>query len=260
MTLHEQEIQESVKYQVAEAAIDKKKTIALLTRDNIAKIEAIIKLDSRYRNTADPERKPIKKKNKDEFSYIGSTCYWVKRLQSLMGETNSSENESEYASIIEFLIKAIDNENSTHLNSDGVGREAVKERLIAAYGTPAQLIEALKNKDGKYTLLNLIATPENEKNHFSFATKFCHYCAMFLFAGSEDEDMYSIYDDVLKNALPLYIKYYLDKTVKPDELKTDYTKYIAYIDEVRNTARDEDGYIISRNGFDHLVWYYHKGR
>ena len=200
MTLHEQEIQESVKYQVAEAAIGKKKKIALLTRDNVAKIEAIIKLDSRYRNTADPERKPTKRKNKDEFNYIGSTCYWVKRLQSLMGETNSSENESEYASIIEFLINAIDNENSTHLNSDGVGREAVKERLIAAYGTPAQLIEALKNKDGKYTLLNLIATPENEneKNHFSFATKFCHYCAMFLFAGSEDEDMYSIYDDVLK--------------------------------------------------------------
>ena len=35
---------------------------------------------------------------------------------------------------------------------------------------------------------------------------------------------------------------------------------IEYIDSIRNKAEELYGKKISRNGFDRLLWYYHKGR
>ena len=36
--------------------------------------------------------------------------------------------------------------------------------------------------------------------------------------------------------------------------------FIEYIDNIRNKAEKLYGKKISRNGFDHLLWYYHKGQ
>ena len=77
---------------------------------------------------------------------------------------------------------------------------------------------------------------------------------------TKDEDYYAIYDSVVVHSLPKYIKRYLNEDVKPKEYINDYNKFSCYIDRIIEKAYKEHGNKISRNGFDHLVWYYHKGR
>ena len=56
-----------------------------------------------------------------------------------------------------------------------------------------------------------------------------------------------------------YIKRYLNLDIEEGSFENDYKKYIGYIDSIRNKAEELYGKKISRNGFDHLLWYYHKG-
>lgn len=246
----------------------KEKTINIvkLTQENVYKVEAMIATDSDYKETELGNSGISYKKDGKTIKYIGSSKYWFKQLEEIIfSNKGTSSSGKSYAEILEYLIISIDNENSTHLNSDKVGRELVKKRLTEL--SKDKLIELLKNDNKKYELINLIQTPKekNEKNHFSFATKFCHYACINLFNNEEYEeyvDSYSIYDSVLKNALPYYIQRYLKKEVDVKEYDKDhnYKKYIEYIDEIRDAAEKENGAKISRNGFDHLIWYYHKGK
>ncbi len=74
-----------------------------------------------------------------------------------------------------------------------------------------------------------------------------------IYEGTEFQDNYSIYDNILKTVLPMYLNFYNIKT-KYD--LDDYADYRKAVDAIR----DASGIEISRNGFDHLLWYYHKGR
>lgn len=141
-----------------------------------------------------------------------------------------------------------------------MGRIAVRDRILSL--SRLELKKLLKDEAKEYKLLNYIQTPQykGEKNHFSFATKFCHYVSLIMFEGTEFEDNYSIYDNVLKKSLCKYIKRYLILDIEEDLFKNDYKKYIGYIDSIRNKVEALYGKKISRNGFDHLLWYYHKGR
>ena len=67
-------------------------------------------------------------------------------------------------------------------------------------------------------------------------------------------DNYSIYDNVVKKVLPRYAdKYKVDYSNKD---LNDYREYRKIVDEIISKSNSN----ISRNGFDHLLWYYHKGR
>lgn len=194
--------------------------------------------------------------------YIGSSSYWLKQLKELYDEDKEQSNEGYfYDNIIENIIISIDNENSTHLNSDGCGREAVKSRII---GVKDRLMDYLKKPNyNNYELINIIKTPTNnpkEKNHFSFATKFCHYACLYLFKGKEEADNFSVFDNVVKEKLPIYYKLYLNEKISVKDYENNYSNYISYIDGIRDKASKKYGHKISRNGFDHLIWYYHKGR
>ncbi len=219
-----------------------------LTKDNVAKVEAMISTDSKYKNTIDEEN--------SKFS-----AYWLRQLKTvLIDNEEKSEDGYEYEEIIEKLVNAIDAENSTHLNSDGYGRESVKEKILEIEKN--DFIRYLKQPNDKYELINIIQTPskkfKNEKHHFSFATKFCHYSCIYLFKGTKAEDNFSIYDNIVKTALPKYIKKYLKRDVKISEYENNYSSYIRYIDAIREVLK-QNGESISRNGFDHLIWYFHKG-
>lgn len=51
----------------------------------------------------------------------------------------------------------------------------------------------------------------------------------------------------------MYLDYYqIDQNYSLD----DYKQYRKAVDKIRELC----GIEISRNGFDHLLWYYHKGR
>lgn len=142
------------------------------------------------------------------------------------------------------------------MNADGIGRFEITKRIQEF--DRSELIECLKNPDYKDMLLvqeiSKITSAQNRARHnISFASKFCHYACFYIFEGTEYQDNYSIYDSILKAVLPMYLDYYqIDQNYSLD----DYKQYRKAVDKIRELC----GIEISRNGFDHLLWYYHKGR
>ncbi len=214
-----------------------------LTPRNVAIAEAMIRTDSKYAKTWNPEEGPSN-------NYPGSTAFWMTELKNYLFD------RSEYSKkdILREGIAAIDRENSTHLNADRIGRTIVLDRLMGL--TNNELIRCLRHpKETGYRLIKLIAEKTTEekggRTNLSFASKFCHYACFFLFVGEKEQDNYSIYDNVVRKALPKYLKAY----ELPNYNLSFYEEYQAAIDAIR--AHDQ--YSISRNGFDHLIWYSSKG-
>ena len=216
--------------------------LVALTRDNVAKVEAMIRTDSNYRISLGDDY------GSDEFS-----PYWIKKLEKyLKGESVAETIED----IVKNIVETLDNENSTHLNTDGVGREEMTKSILAQKET---LLDDLKNRNfGLIKTLSTKTTPlpgKHGRENISFASKFCHYACFYIFEGEDAQDNFSIYDGVVAKALPKYLKFYrIDADIKKIKNK-DYAEYSKAIDAVIEASGNE----ISRNGFDHLVWYYFKG-
>ena len=167
---------------------------------------------------------------------------------------NNGSDKSEYQNIIRGAVYAVDRENSTHLNADGCGREQISERIYNS----SDLRTKLQNPAPGYELINTIIKPTKPteakykpRTNLSFASKFCHYACMYLFDNTDAQDNFSIYDNVISSVLPYYAEYY--KLPKPKELK-NYVNYHKLIGDIIRESGDQ----ISRNGFDHLLWYYFK--
>lgn len=257
MNIIQREFEESRKYMIE---VDNKiNTIVEISPENVAKVEAMIKNDSAYLRASDKLAGP-EMSNKRNIKYHGSSAYWIMQLKDILiiGKRNSNDNYT-YERCIKEVINAIDRENSTHLNADGVGREEIFSRIIEI--EKHKLIKLLKDPAKKnYELIKKISenTSKGRKN-FSFATKFCHYMSFYLFEGNQEQDNFSIYDSVLVNALPKYCEKYSIRFNR-EKIKEDYKIYLDTIDKIREKAYQEYGEKISRNGFDHLIWYFHKGR
>lgn len=221
---------------------DAESGLVRLTRRNVALIEAMLKIDSRYRKCFDITAAPNKK-------YEGSSAYWFCHLNE-----NYEEN-------IQKVINALDRENSTHLNADQRGREELKERILQETHTVQDLKNLLIDKQQYEKLYDKLAgkTNPNEKytprKNPSFASKFCHFASFFLL-GEKYTDDYSIYDSVIRENLPKYLDYYDIEYSKND--LDDYLKYNDKIGELLEASSKYEKERISRNGFDHLVWYYYK--
>ena len=102
-------------------------------------------------------------------------------------------------------------------------------------------------------IARVTSAEQKARSNVSFASKFCHYACFYVFEGTEYQDNYSIYDGILRTVLPLYLDYY---NIEPLFDLNDYKQYRMAVDRIRESSKIE----ISRNGFDHLLWYYHKGR
>ena len=64
-----------------------------------------------------------------------------------------------------------------------------------------------------------------------------------------------IYDSILKKVLP----YYLDFFKNEEKYNFDcYKVYYDAIDKLIDKLKEETGIDISRNGLDHLLWFYHR--
>lgn len=224
-----------------------------LTRENVALVEAMIRNDSAYIKSTDVYAKPIYKKN-GTLQYAGSSVFWMSELKKFL--IDNIPTDYDYSSIIKGAVESVDRENSTHLNSDGVGRHEIIERIINF--DKSEFVECLKNPEYKsLKLLNCISarTSANKRARInvSFASKFCHYACFYLYKGTEYQDNYSIYDSILKTVLPLYLSYF---NIEDKFNLMNYQEYRTAIDMIRASLCVD----ISRNGFDHLLWYYHKGR
>lgn len=233
-----------------------------LTEDNAARVEAMIANNSAYNKSANPACGPKGK-------YKGSTAYWVKEFDNYV---NEGDRTYSYQYIIENIVEAVDRENSTHLNADNAGRVEITER-ICGYAVPT-LLDLLKNPDPstgpKYVLIDKLSEPvepEETKNeqttnksrtNFSFATKFCHYMAFYLFDGKPEQDNFSIYDGIMEKAIRKHAEQLgvaIPKNLK--SFKGHYVEYMKAIDDVRDACK-KNGEDLSRNDLDHLLWYYYK--
>ena len=206
----------------------------------------------------------------------GSTAYWMQQLSKIIDGQDFVECDIKLSGkpqkrtfdkneIIYEVISAIDRENSTHLTADknaskyeGAGR---KELSIKIARRLKSLREILRDRKKGMKLIDKLAEKTadgNGRQNYSFATKFCHYACFYLLQGLPEQDNYSIYDDVLGKSLPAYMEYYKLNKYTQENFKS-YKIYSEVIDAIREKAAIETGYLISRNGFDHLLWYYHKG-
>lgn len=227
--------------------------LVVLSRRNVALAEAMIKNDSAYMKSFDKNAKPINGP-KGKIKYGGSTAFWMTQLKELL-VVQEQKTEYSYESIIEGAVSAVDRENSTHLNADSVGRNEIIERIQTEI-EPAYFIGALRDPTNT-KLFDIISRRTSAKKkarvNVSFASKFCHFACFYLFEGEDAQDNYSIYDSILKKVIPHYLSYY-EINEKYD--LTNYYSYRRAIDAIRSRVDPK----ISRNGLDHLLWYYYKGR
>lgn len=215
--------------------------------------------------------------------YRGSSAFWMHRLGEYYGynygnEFNGFDSVKDYPWYYRFLIYnavcAVDAENSTHINADKVGRKEITDRIVNYKDDLLELLKDTKN----YPLIETLSkkTNPNEagntnpaRKNFSFATKFCHYACFYIFENKDVEyrDSYSIYDYIVSNALTTYYGF---EDIKPSENDSNekqffvekYRNYQTFIDNLRDNAAKEykESNPVSRNGFDHLLWYYYKGK
>ena len=75
---------------------EKHSDLVALTIDNVARVEAVLKLDSRYKKSGLVEMKPEiksytkgKKKGTCELQYQGSTAYWMQQLKIVLEQCKS---------------------------------------------------------------------------------------------------------------------------------------------------------------------------
>lgn len=257
-------------------------SLVAITQRNVAIVEAMIRNDSAYirSNQANSSiqykrgkvhsTKPTWKERVAEdapnIKYGGSTAFWMDKLKNYLLFNNGDPLYS-YEDVMYYTVSAIDRENSTHLNADGVGREEITERLLSI--DKADLIVFLKTPNistDSYKLISIISNTTNPtqadykpRTNYSFATKFCHYACFYLFDGAPEQDNFSIFDNVLEKALLKYIKkYQLDYSV------ANFKKYDKYLEAIEAVICESEqkghGDKVSRNGLDHLLWYYYKGR
>lgn len=245
---------ELAKRKMIEEVIFQGKTLAKLTRNNVAIVEAMIRNDSAYIRSTDVGAAPVYNR-KGEMKNGGSSAYWMTLLKGVLLD-NASDSSYTYEEIVKGAVESVDRENSTHLNADKCGRQEITERICRF--DQKEFIKCLRNPDYKDMALireiSRITSAENRARcNLSFASKFCHYACFYVLEGTEYQDNYSIYDRILKTVLPLYLGYY---KIECNYDLGDYKDYRMAVDSIREAS----GIAISRNGFDHLLWYYHKGR
>ncbi|MBE5024532.1 hypothetical protein INF26_06675 [Olsenella sp. DSM 107455] len=209
-----------------------------LSLDNVARVEKMIEYNSEYMRE-DGELKELEKLGK-----------------ALRGEITFSRDE--YRDIIYSVVRRVNRKYSTRMSEEE--RDELTDRLCEMgsewlYGC---LMNPKKDNYELVTKLSDITKSTgsgNGRRNKSFASKFCHYACYSLFEGKPEQDNYSPYDSVVKKALPLYVEYYGLNRQTQHALE-DYATYQQCIDDVIRAAGGE----ISRNGLDHLLWYYFKGR
>lgn len=126
----------------------------------------MISTNSDYKQTQIGED-GIAYKQDGTIKYIGSSRFWILQLKEIIDtDLKYSSKGFSYEDIIKNIIIAVDNENSTHLNSDKMGRDVVRDRILSLSRT--ELKELLKDEEKEYKLLNYIQTPQHKGEKIIF--------------------------------------------------------------------------------------------
>lgn len=251
------------------------KEMPALTRKNADFIEAIVRLDSNYKKDFDETQGPIYKLNKIDEKYHGSISYWFNEMK---------KSNTDFQKCVLGAVTAIDSTNSTHLNVSKNGRLEMAKKICDCCSNYTDLKEELEvpfNPSNKEHILSKMSSNIPDKNkkarfNLSFASKFCSYASYFL---GLDVD-YSKYDTIVSEALPEYVLFYLGEKRKKNYYVIDvyqrrsmnveqiyqqklqkYKHYSEDIKRIIDALKNEEKPIeISKDEFDHIVWYGNKGR
>ena len=185
-----------------------------------------------------------------------------------------------YNCYIKTLLTKINFENHTRASHKEINEITCR---ICSRFSPNKLLESLEEpyekedySECKYELIRcIIEKTSANKHHFSLGTKFCHFLNFYIYLETEYSNLFSIYDKIVSDNLPYYYNYYVtesnddlrqvigngdykysstklkglnDKQVC-DKIIEIYQNYQTIIDEIISKTG------ISRNGFDHVVWY-----
>lgn len=229
---------ENINYEPYKLDRDKNGFLAI-TKENIARINFVISVDSKYREDFDVD-------------YNNSVCKCIRAY----GETTDCRK-------IETIVKKIDKINSTHQSVSGY--EKGQNNGIQLTAEYISKIDNFYNrlKAGDADIVNNLAKVFENRTTLSFASKYCTYVSRYLY----NSDAYSIYDNILQSILPYYAWVYLGENYKARTQSNIFKKfavrenlnYGGYRDLI-DKIRDEVVFDISRKDFDSLLWYYYKGR
>lgn len=211
--------------------------ILVFTDKNIEFVSAIVKNDSAYRQSFDPE------------------CQ-----HSSAGLLKGRFPESDEA-LLEAVV-LIDKENSTHLAVTGKSKGSSGGRKIAAqyiaehYEYVRAEIEAGRPEVVEKLAKELVPGRYN----ISFASKFCTFTQRYCFG----KDDFSIVDTVLCQVLPAYEILYLHREARQGKWSQQHFDYKAYQDTIKAILDSVNGsgdvsHKVTRQEFDLLLWYYYKG-
>ena len=231
-----------------------KEDLAIINMSNVAKVEAMIATDSKYRDENNTDKE-------------GSMAYCMNQLCLLL-KKSVKPNKAELKKYVFDAIVAVDKGNGTRLSTNNKKGnndykdvfELMTERVVGLITKDKEkMLDGLKNRNLHLFEELSRKTEETAKPscNVSFASKFCHYFCFYYYKGEPEQDNYSIYDSVVKKYLPKYLEKY--NIVINDELE-GYEKHIAQIDALREKVKNKKNETVSRNGLDHLLWYYHKGK
>src|SRR5574344_1516696 len=122
-------------------AVDDDGLVKLLA-ENVYKAEAMVANNSAYRNATNSRKGPIK-------DYLGSTAYWMTGLKDYFFDKKKIHISEELKKIANkelpetdrrflcylfyFAVRAVNRENSTHIESDGYGFGELSSRLFHKY-------------------------------------------------------------------------------------------------------------------------------
>lgn len=215
--------------------------ILVFTDKNIELIQAIVRNDSAYRRSFDPEC---------QHSSAGL----------LKGRFPESDEE-----LLEAVV-LIDTENSTHLAVTGKNKGSNGGCKIAAqyiaehYEYVRAEIEAGRPEVVEKLSKELVP----DRYNISFASKFCTFTQRYCF----NKDDFSIVDTVLCRVLPAYETLYLHRETKQNKWSKQRENkafdYKAYQDTIKAVLDSVNGsgdvsHKVTRQEFDLLLWYYYKG-
>ncbi|MBP1920191.1 hypothetical protein [Youngiibacter multivorans] len=146
---------------------------------------------------------------------------------------------------IAMKIAVIDVTNSTHLSQH--------KSKLSLYDLAKVVLEIPefdeRLRKGDPGLVNLIARNIGETNMFSFASKYCTYHNVEVYG----RDDYSIFDGIVKNALPLYIQDLTVNKIDTWRVNFEFESFNRCVGELL----DENNIHIPfrRRKFDHFLWY-----
>ncbi|WP_251198356.1 hypothetical protein [Anaerotardibacter muris] len=236
--------------------------ILALTPDNVARVRFLLENDSSYRSKPSDEEPQTVKAFCDQYPF-----FWDK----------TKKYDKPALELTERLVEIIDLANSTHQASEGPRGGNNGRKITAATICDIKNFEKrIRNFDP--SLVDEIAKSIDNRYTFSFATKFCTYVSRALFPAAAEEKGYSIYDLVIRRALPYYAVVYLgektpmykgecvkdpyskygDKDFAGDE-RWNYANFAKKISDIIDANERKTGYRISKENFDRLLWYYYKG-